>query len=92
MPLWTVPVLIAMAIGSVALRLSIVRKTYSIDQMDRQIHALNEAQEKMELRVAGLRSPRRLEIIARSKFGLNQPRADQVISMSQAAPLREPVK
>ena len=84
MPLWTIPVLIAMAIGSVALRLSIVRRTYSMDQMDRQIHALKEAREKMELKVAGLRSPRRLEVIAHSKFGLNQPRADQVISMARA--------
>lgn len=88
MPIWVLPVLIAMAIGTVALRLSIVRKTYAIDQADRQIRALKEAREKMELKVAGLRSPRRLESIARGKFGLGQPQSDQVIYMSQAAPRR----
>jgi hypothetical protein len=88
MPLWVLPVLIAMAIGTVALRLSIVRKTYAIDQMDRQIRALKEAREKIDVRVAGLRSPRRLELIARARFGLSQPRTDQVIYMSQSAPVR----
>jgi cell division protein FtsL len=88
MPLWVLPVLIVMAIGTVTLRLSIVRKTYAIDQADRQIRALKEAREKMEVRVAGLKSPRRLELIARSRFGLTQPRTDQVIYMSQSAPMR----
>jgi cell division protein FtsL len=88
MPLWALPVLILMAIGTVALRLSIVRKTYAIDQADRQIRALKEAHEKMEVRVTALRSPRRLETIARSRFGLTQPRTDQVIYMSQSAPIR----
>jgi hypothetical protein len=87
-PLWVVPVLIAMAIGTVALRLSIVRKTYAIDQADRQIRALKEAREKMDVKVAGLRSPRRLEMIARARFGLSQPKSDQVIYMSQSAPVR----
>ncbi len=88
MPLWVLPVLIAMAIGTIALRLSIVRKTYAIDQADRQIRALKEAREKMDVKVAGLRSPRRLELIARSRFGLSQPKSDQVIYMSQSAPVR----
>jgi hypothetical protein len=88
MPLWVLPVLIALSIGTVALRLSIVRKTYAIDQADRQIRALKEAREKMDVKVAGLRSPRRLELIARTRFGLGQPKSDQVIYMSQSAPLR----
>lgn len=88
MPLWVLPVILAMAIGTVALRLSIVRKTYAIDQADRQIRALKEAREKMDVKVAGLRSPRRLELIARARFGLNQPKSDQVIYMSQSAPVR----
>lgn len=87
MPLWALPILVIFAIGTVALRLSIVRQTYAIDQAERQIKALKQAHENMELKVAGLRSPRRLEVIARS-HGLTQPRTDQVIYMSQSAPLR----
>lgn len=89
MPLWALPVLVVFSIGTVALRLSIVRQTYAIDQVERQIKALKQAHENMELKVAELRSPRRLEVIARSRFGLSQPRTDQVIYMSQSAPVRK---
>jgi cell division protein FtsL len=88
MPLWVLPVLVLLSIGTVALRLSIVRQTYAIDQVERQIKALKQAHENMELKVAGLRSPRHLEEIARGRFGLTQPRSDQIIYMSQAAPER----
>lgn len=81
MPLWALPVLILMAIGTVWLRLSIVRTTYSIGQSDKMIQSLKQAREQMELKVTALRSPRRLESLARTKYGMTQPRADQVIHM-----------
>ncbi len=82
MPLWVVPVLLAMAIGTVWLRLSVVRISYSIDQMDRQLHALHQAREQMELKVTGLRSPRRLEALARGRYNMTNPQPSQVIRMS----------
>jgi cell division protein FtsL len=79
--IWVVPAVVALAIGTVWLRLSIVRTTYAINQAERRLAALRLEKEQMELKVAGLRSPRRLEILARTKFGLAQPRAEQVVHL-----------
>lgn len=85
LPFWTLPVLVLMSIGTVWLRLTIVRTSYSIDQMDRQLRALHQARDQMGLKVTRLRSPRRLELLARSRFGLSQPEADQVIRLPDPA-------
>lgn len=79
MPLWVVPAILAASVVTVWLRLSIVRTTYAINQADKQSRQLRQEREEMALKVTALRSPRRLEGLARSKFGLNTPRADQVI-------------
>ncbi|OFZ72458.1 MAG: hypothetical protein A3K03_06570 [Bdellovibrionales bacterium RIFOXYD1_FULL_44_7] len=78
-PLWVIPVLIAVAIGTVWLRLAIVRTSYSINQTDKSLRNFQHEREKIELKLAGLRSPRRLENLATKKFGLTKPRADQVV-------------
>jgi cell division protein FtsL len=75
--------MVVMAIGTVWLRLSIVRTTYEIDQVDRQTHALQQAREQMDLQITALRSPRRLELIAHTKFGLVPPRAEQIVHLSE---------
>lgn len=82
LPLWIVALMVLMAIGTVWLRLSIVRTTYAIDQTDRQMRALQQAREQMDLKLAAFRSPRRLELIARSKFGLAPPRSEQIVHMN----------
>lgn len=81
MPLWALPLLISMAIGTVWLRLSIVRTTYSIHQAEKMIRELQQAKEQMELRVTALRSPRRLEILGKTRFGLTQPKSEQMIHL-----------
>lgn len=78
-PFWVIPAMIAMAIGTVWVRLTIVRTTYAINETDKMIRSLQQVREQSELKVAGLRSPRRLEILARSRFGLSQPKSDQVV-------------
>lgn len=80
-PLWIFPVLIVMAISTVWLRLYIVRTTYEIDQTEAMIRNASQEREQAELKVTGLRSPRRLESIAKTKYGLSQPRAEQVIHL-----------
>jgi cell division protein FtsL len=80
-PTWIFPVLIVMAIGTVWLRLYIVRSTYEINQADRMIHNLQQESEQQQLKLTGLRSPRRLEGIAKAKYALFPPRADQIIHM-----------
>lgn len=86
-PVWAFPLLVTMAIVTVWLRLSIVRTTYAIDQSEKQIRELQQTREQTELKVTALRSPRRLEVLARSKYGLTQPKAEQIIHMrSSRAP------
>jgi cell division protein FtsL len=80
-PLWIFPVLIVMAISTVWLRLYIVRTTYEIDQAESMMRNLSQEREQAELKVTGLRSPRRLEAIAKAKYGLSQPRAEQVVHL-----------
>lgn len=83
MPIWVIPALVALAIGTVWLRLLIVRTTYSINETERQARELRQACEEMELKVTALRSPRRLEALAKSKFGLGAPRSDQVVHLRE---------
>jgi hypothetical protein len=82
MPLWAVTVLVIMAIGTVWLRLTIVRTTYAIDEADREIRELHLAREQTELKFTAQKSPRKLEILAKSRFGLTQPKPNQVIRKS----------
>ena len=87
LPLWCIPCLIVLSIGTVWLRLSIVRTTYAIDLADREMRALQQQREQVELKVTALRSPRKLETIARGKFGLSHPHSEQVIHMTSAHPM-----
>lgn len=68
-----------MAIGTVWLRLTIVRMTYSVAQTEKMIRNLQHSRETAEVKLASMKSPRRLEALARSKFGLSQPHSDQVV-------------
>ena len=68
-----------MTIGTVWTRLSVVKTTYEVTQAEKALRSLRQDREQIDLRVAGLKSPRRLEVLARSRFGLSQPRSDQVI-------------
>jgi cell division protein FtsL len=80
-PLWVFPIVLGLAIGTTWLRLGIVRTTYAINQAEREIRNLVIEREQMELKVTALRSPRRLEAIARSRFGLTQPKSDRIVQM-----------
>lgn len=87
-PLWVLPVLFAMAIGTVWLRLAIVRTTYEISQTDRMVRNLRQELEQEELKVTALRSPRKLEVIARSKYGLSQPKTEQIVHLAARSDAR----
>lgn len=83
-PLWTIPVLILFAIGTVWLRLSIVRTAYTINQTNKMIEQARQDRDVFQLKVAALRSPRRLELLARTRFGLSQPTVNQVVRFKKA--------
>lgn len=80
-PLWTIPVLIGFAFATVWLRLTVVQTTYELNQANKTLHNLKLENEKLELKVAQLRSPRRLEALAKQKFKLNPPTPDRMIQI-----------
>ena len=85
-PLWTLPLIAVLAVGTVWLRLRIVDTTYGIVQTDRQIENVRQDKERLELSVARLRSPGRLEALARTRFKLAPPQPDQVVHLGKRAP------
>ncbi len=80
-PTWVFPIIIVLSVGTVWLRLNIVDTTYRINQTDIQIRRLTLDQQKLSLKLAEVRSPRRLEGLAKSKFGLRPTEASQIISL-----------
>jgi hypothetical protein len=83
-PFWTIPTLIIFSIGTVWLRLVIVRTTYEINQTNRLIQNARGEREKLELKLAALKSPRRLEAMARMRFGLSQPKTEQMVQLRKS--------
>ncbi len=83
LPWWAIPVLIIFSIGTVWLRLKIVRITYAIHEADQGLIRVRREKEQLLLKVAALRSPRRLESLAHQQFGLSQPRSGQVVYLQK---------
>jgi fumarate reductase subunit C len=78
-PFWCYPLILVLALMNVGLRLSIVKTTYEMNQMEKMIKNAKEEKEKSSILLAGLRSPKRLELLSKTTFNLSQPRADQII-------------
>ena len=78
-PKWIFPVLLVLSIATVALRLKIVNTVYEINQTEKIISNAKHEKERAAIRIAALRSPRRLEILAKTQYKLGQPEAKQVV-------------
>ena len=80
-PLWVIPILIIFSIGTVWIRLYIVRTTYKINEINQALAQMRREKENLQLKVMALRSPKRLESLAQTRFGLTQPRVDQIVHL-----------
>ena len=81
-PRWVLPVVALFGIGTVWLRLRILRMHYAAHQLEQAIAADHRRLETLELRVAALRSPERLAHLAR-RYGLAPPGPKQRISLAE---------
>jgi cell division protein FtsL len=81
MPLWVAPLILVLSVATVWLRLTIIRTTYSINQTDREIREERQNRDQLALKVTALRSPRRLEALAKQTFNLGPAKSAQVIRM-----------
>ena len=80
-PLWVIPSVLILAVGTVWLRLAIVKTSYSINQAEKFVRKTTEHKQSAEMRVNALKSPRRLETLAKQKFSLSQPTVRQVVHL-----------
>lgn len=80
-PNWIWPAILGFAVLTVWMRLQIVDTTYQIHQAEQQIQNAKRADERQELKVTQLKSPRRLESLAKGRFKLQSPSTDQVIRL-----------
>jgi cell division protein FtsL len=80
-PIWVIPVILLLSVGTVWVRLSIVQFSYEINLTDRELNQTISRVEKLKVEVSQLRSPSRLEILAREEFGLRPPRIEQIVHL-----------
>ena len=60
-------------------RISVVQKGYEVSRLHKEVMALSQKKNKLEAEIAKLKSPARLENIARQKFGMRLPLGDEII-------------
>ena len=77
-PVWVIPIVVAMAIATVWLRLSIIRASYSLSQLEGTLKNLASERDRLRIEIARLKSPKRLEGLS-EKFDLRNPKPEQVI-------------
>lgn len=65
-------------------RLQIVGISYDIHELQSRERALREENNALSLKVHEARAPYRLESLARARFGMQAPRADQVVELSES--------
>lgn len=82
-PLWVFPTVLVFATVTVWLRLTAVETSYEIQQTRGAIRALRKQKEQSELQLTHLRSPRRLEPIAQTQFGMQPMRAQSRVLIVQ---------
>jgi len=80
-PGWFFPLIVLFSIVTVWLRLEVVDTSYAISKTEATIRTLEEERKRSELKLSSLRSPKRLEALAKGKFNLRQPNADQVVHL-----------
>ena len=74
-------VVVGIALLLVWVRLQTVRTGYELSAARRLEHRLQQEQRELELEIATLTSPRRLERIARERLGMGPPTAGQIVSV-----------
>lgn len=76
-PLWSIPIYIALSIGSVWIRLKLVRLSYAVSVTTRETEGASQELEGIRVRLATLKSPKRLEGLAIRQFGMAPPTPSQ---------------
>jgi cell division protein FtsL len=74
-------VVVAIALLLVWVRLQAVHTGYQLSAARHLAHRLEQEQRELELEIATLTSPRRLERLARERLGMGPPTSGQIVSV-----------
>ncbi len=72
---------VGIALLLVWVRLQAVHTGYQLSAGRRLVHRLEQEQRELELELATLTSPRRLETLARERLGMGPPAPGQIVSV-----------
>jgi cell division protein FtsL len=76
-----IALLMGVALFCVWSRLAVVNLEYNISSLEGQVNKMQLQSQRLRLEAASLRSPARIEQIARKELGLRPPTPDQVITV-----------
>lgn len=79
-----VALIAAVGVIHVTSRVMVVRMGYELSKLDAQTTELTRENDQLRLELATLKSPARLESMARSKLGLMPPSANAVVHLKSA--------
>lgn len=85
MPWWGWPIVAVMATLTIWIRLSVVQWTYESTEAQRTIAALQQTYEQTQLEVTRLKSPKRLQELARTRFSLSPPAPQRILILEEKA-------
>jgi len=68
----------------------VIRDGYAVELLKKEVTQLMEQNDQLILERASLRSPQRIDLIARRKLGLCAPAHDQIVVLSTAFPTEPP--
>src|SRR5262245_28925904 len=77
-----IALLAAVGVVHVTSRVLVVRVGYELSRLDQESTALTRDNDRLKLELATLKSPARLETIAKTQLGLGPPAAASIIHLS----------
>ena len=77
-----IALMLAVALFYVWSRLQVTNLEYSISSFEGRLRNLQQESRSLQVEVASLRSPQRIEQVAQQKLGLHLPKPEQVITIN----------
>lgn len=62
-------------------RIRVVQQGYEVSRLNKETEELTRQKNRLEAEIATLKSPQRLEAIARDHFGMRLPHGDEIVSI-----------
>lgn len=60
-------------------RVRVVQQGYEVSKLSREVEELTGQKSRLESEIASLKSPQRLETVAREQLGMRQPQGDEIV-------------